>query len=590
MFVTPFILNGTEVYAQQESPAPILIEAEIDEEMEKMRDLYTRYLNGEITTVDDEVRAAIEFFETVPEMPQSPFLAPLNQSSVIVELDGDLILEGAELDLAFENVSGILTTVIPDFVLITGGEAGVWSSDFALLFYQSDDVNEDFEPTGAPFLQIGGFSNLGATTRIQWTDGSSSAPVTQTLDISPGIEMNDVVVFRANGWSNTASWEGEIELVGIADTEDDFSVQSLSLNRFMNQAGNPAQASVVVRNEGSLAQSKEIEFLIDNELIGTRTTQVLERGESQTVSFSWTPDTPLLGQFQVRLPEDENLDNNTANRPIAVVDNTQLAQNFEGNLLAPGWSNPGGWQQSIIGFFSEALILNQTRSAFASGNSEESPRRLITAPVELDGSWETFSFWRKGFNNSAGAGFSTLRVLYQDIDNAGNWIELSEISFENDDAPQLESISLRNIPDGVYRFAFEASSTFDDPFADIPFSAVVIDDVIGPEVTLQVLSDFPFHETFESDSQSRVLWEQVFVEGNVSWDFRDGAVGGAVSSARSGIRNARINTTESGSITRLISPIFDYSSLNNPVLSFWYANEAIGGLFHNLIVYYRTEA
>ena len=73
-------------------------------------------------------------------------------------------------------------------------------------------------------LQVGGFSNLGATERISWSNGGSSAPGTTVIDtVTLGTALvftgsaSDAAVWLGNGYNTTTSgtWTGSITLIGV---------------------------------------------------------------------------------------------------------------------------------------------------------------------------------------------------------------------------------------------------------------------------------------------------------------------------------------------------------------------------------------
>lgn len=108
--------------------------------------------------------------------------------------------------------------------------------------------------------------------------------------------------------------------------------------------------------------------------------------------------------------------------------------------------------------------------------------------------------------------------------------------------------------------------------------------------TCMVISEFPWTETFEDDSEYRSCWRQSIVEGDQYWTFENGAVGGAINSAHNGELNARFYKHSAELlITKLITPIMNTEALNNPVLTFWYAQEEWDQDQNELKVYYRTE-
>lgn len=105
-----------------------------------------------------------------------------------------------------------------------------------------------------------------------------------------------------------------------------------------------------------------------------------------------------------------------------------------------------------------------------------------------------------------------------------------------------------------------------------------------------IISTFPWTETFEDNSISRSKWTQLKISGNKSWTFNTGAGGlGLIQTAKSGVKNARFTSTLNGPvITQLITPLLNLSSVNNPALSFWYGQQSDYGDQNELKIYYRT--
>lgn len=123
---------------------------------------------------------------------------------------------------------------------------------------------------------------------------------------------------------------------------------------------------------------------------------------------------------------------------------------------------------------------------------------------------------------------------------------------------------------------------------------------------LQVLNgqitQFPFFESFEDSSPTRSSWTNEQVLGlNSNWTYQNGAPGSSVTNAHSGNRNAHflgeVNQNYQINKTKLVSPIMDISNLENPQLSYWYAQELfrIQIIFtwvfsqNHLKVFYRTS-
>ena len=109
-----------------------------------------------------------------------------------------------------------------------------------------------------------------------------------------------------------------------------------------------------------------------------------------------------------------------------------------------------------------------------------------------------------------------------------------------------------------------------------------------------IVNTFPFTETFEAASPNRACWKvDDFISGNIPWTYGAGAGnGGPVTTAHGGSLNARFFGDGTGSMTRLVSPALDMTSLiaNGADLSFWLANAAWLGDQNELRVYYKSSA
>jgi MYXO-CTERM domain-containing protein len=94
-------------------------------------------------------------------------------------------------------------------------------------FTYADDlcVYVDPAPLGTGgLLQVGGFSNLGATQRFTWANGGSSAPGTTVIDsksVNPIVfsgSAADPKIWLGNGYGasgTSGTWTGSITLIGV---------------------------------------------------------------------------------------------------------------------------------------------------------------------------------------------------------------------------------------------------------------------------------------------------------------------------------------------------------------------------------------
>jgi hypothetical protein len=118
---------------------------------------------------------------------------------------------------------------------------------------------------------------------------------------------------------------------------------------------------------------------------------------------------------------------------------------------------------------------------------------------------------------------------------------------------------------------------------------------VGP-ITFRTLCEsiitFPFTETFENASTSRDCWSNIQEVGTSNWTYNTGSSGGAITTAFEGTLNARfVSTTGTASpITKLVSPVFDFSTLTSPRLKFNYGQESWFGDQNELKVYYRISS
>ena len=79
--------------------------------------------------------------------------------------------------------------------------------------------------------------------------------------------------------------------------------------------------------------------------------------------------------------------------------------------------------------------------------------------------------------------------------------------------------------------------------------------------------------------------------GNADWTYSEGSTSGSINSAVSGVQNIVFVSQSSvgDPITKYISPVFDLSSLTNPILKFYFAQEDYFGDYNTLKVYYRIS-
>jgi hypothetical protein len=103
----------------------------------------------------------------------------------------------------------------------------------------------------------------------------------------------------------------------------------------------------------------------------------------------------------------------------------------------------------------------------------------------------------------------------------------------------------------------------------------------------EVITAFPWTETFENGGNAPLCWSQEYINGTHDWVYVDGD---GTLTAYEGSYNAAFKHVSSGDISKLITPAFDLTSLSNPVISFVHAQREWGGDQDSLKLYYRTDA
>ena len=140
-------------------------------------------------------------------------LAAVASADLNMTLDG-FTAAGAQFGMyqsyALDADHGFLESVNGDFMLDADGENWTWCDDLCVLI-----ANEDLSDL---HVQIGGYSDFGATNRFTWEFGSSGDAGTAgggNIDVG-GIDCTGYYVWIGNGYSSggAGTWSGGIDLIG----------------------------------------------------------------------------------------------------------------------------------------------------------------------------------------------------------------------------------------------------------------------------------------------------------------------------------------------------------------------------------------
>ena len=104
----------------------------------------------------------------------------------------------------------------------------------------------------------------------------------------------------------------------------------------------------------------------------------------------------------------------------------------------------------------------------------------------------------------------------------------------------------------------------------------------------EVVTNFPYTEGFENDGGMPDCWTQEYVIGELDWEFQAGN-DESIHTAHEGSYNAYFFNSAGFFTTKLVSPIFDLTGVDNPYMSFWFTQEACFSYLDILTVYYRIN-
>ena len=109
------------------------------------------------------------------------------------------------------TLTGTLTSALGDFVLNTEGENFTWCDDLCVII-ANDNLSE-------LLVQIGGFSDFGASYRYTWPEGGAGDAGTEGGGevITDAIDATGYYVWLGNGYGSggNGDWSGSIVLGGV---------------------------------------------------------------------------------------------------------------------------------------------------------------------------------------------------------------------------------------------------------------------------------------------------------------------------------------------------------------------------------------
>jgi hypothetical protein len=338
---------------------------------------------------------------------------------------------------------------------------------------------------GAGAVSVSGDNGATWTELTTYGGGVSTANAAyESFDIS-AIAAGQAEVLVKFKWTGDYSWYWMIDDFAVAEVtaNDEFAVTEIDAP-LLAEVGTVYTLSGAIKNNGLTRQDKPLVFKADGVLLDTVWSDSLDFGQSQTLTYDWTPAAGGYVSITAEIPADEDPSNDMQEAGVDVYEAGQLVEEFEGDFLPFGWSETAvakNWGRSTNPVFQIVGL-----SALIGQDINSPAEMLITPPLVLDGSVQTLSFWAAGVNNNFDLGSSTLLLKYKEV-GTDTWMVLGDtIDFADGQSPMRVEADLSGLTNGNYYFAFETESTFDYTGYT---SYALVDNVVGPQpMTLNTIT------------------------------------------------------------------------------------------------------
>ncbi|MDY0344850.1 MAG: carboxypeptidase regulatory-like domain-containing protein [Lentimicrobium sp.] len=160
------------------------------------------------------------------------------------------------------------------------------------------------------------------------------------------------IYFQAPGWDQTEGWIAFISC--FTPVNNDFAVLDFKRDLTAVFENNTALLSSKIQNYGLQAYDKTVTFKVNNVVLGTVQTGMLEPADTIRVEMPWTPATSGQYQLEVSVPDDQGTDpNNSMVMNTFVYPFDAFFEDFEGETYPPeGWISGNFWALNTFGGYS----------------------------------------------------------------------------------------------------------------------------------------------------------------------------------------------------------------------------------------------
>lgn len=276
----------------------------------------------------------------------------LYQIDVEINLPGDESLENNKKTYSVYNYGEVvMLDGHPSYTScgVTFTDEGGLDGDFDMsaqgqtTFFPGEDgkmVMMDFLAFDLGFasFKIYNGENTDAPLLGEWSENNSPGKVIATNE-----QGALTIDFQGTGWDNGAGW---IAFVSCYDTpDDDFSVSKFSLSNYSVFENTPVELSVLVMNKGLLSQQKQVQFYMDDLLIETLNSGLLDFGQDTVISFitNALPEGECV--LSASVTDDAVIDDNRIEKAIKVWPKNAFVEFFEDETFLPRFWNSLQWEQ-----------------------------------------------------------------------------------------------------------------------------------------------------------------------------------------------------------------------------------------------------
>ncbi len=110
----------------------------------------------------------------------------------------------------------------------------------------------------------------------------------------------------------------------------------------------------------------------------------------------------------------------------------------------------------------------------------------------------------------------------------------------------------------------------------------------GPQVTFLTVTSVPYTQDFEGGALPAEWSQEYQTVNNVDWIYTNGGTSGNPSAAYEGSFNAQFYDTD-GDQTYLVTPLFDLTTITDPILSFWHTQPIWSSDQDVLTLWYKND-